>query len=513
MLNKKYITVLGVAVGATAMAGMAQMVPVARATNTTAVTSTASVTVPAACTMSGGQEHSATINNGQTANIGTSTLNVICNDASGFSIYAVGYGQDTEGNTVLHSDTMGTTYDIATGTSGSNSYWSMQLAAVAGDYAPTIQNNFDSAHVVPSQYMKVAQRTASTDASTGSSVTATYAAHISDTQPAGTYTGKVKYVLIHPSGSSPSDHLTMQSVGTWKNTMLDGETYEVEDVRDGKTYYVSKLDDGNVWMTENLDLCIGCSGTTTLTSENTDLNVAGSGIYTDGYTTDGNGVILWTPSGTTMTGTPATITNYTTGSPSDAVSGWTNSYTAPYMAEGGDHWLVNNTLYSSRADCINAASAELCDHKYAGDYYNWTASVASNNSSAISTKYDTAENSICPAGWRLPEGPDGTDGSEYNALLSAADIANGTDDGSGSAVNVGFQTGGLAKMEGLPYAFGRFGVVYGTTFYDLAASGDYWSGSTVSSSAAFGLAYNGSGLYPALQYARYYGWSVRCVAR
>ena len=94
-----------------------------------------------------------------------------------------------------------------------------------------------------------------------------------------------------------------------------------------------------------------------------------------------------------------------------------------------------------------------------------------------------------------------------------AQITAGTDDGSGSPQNVGYTEGGLAKMEGLPYAFGRFGNVNATRFYDLAGFGYYWSGSTVSSASSFALAYLGSGLYPARQSYRSSGWSVRCVAR
>ena len=94
-----------------------------------------------------------------------------------------------------------------------------------------------------------------------------------------------------------------------------------------------------------------------------------------------------------------------------------------------------------------------------------------------------------------------------------AQITAGTDDGSGSAQNVSYTEGGLAKMEGLPYAFGRFGYVNATWFYNLAGSGFYWSGSTVSSADSFALYYNGSVLYPASQYNRNFGRSVRCVAR
>ena len=68
-------------------------------------------------------------------------------------------------------------------------------------------------------------------------------------------------------------------------------------------------------------------------------------------------------------------------------------------------------------------------------------------------------------------------------------------------------------MEGLPYAFGRFGYVDATRFYYLVGSGGYWSGSTVSSAHSFNLTYNGSELYPADQGYRDDGWSVRCVAR
>ena len=94
-----------------------------------------------------------------------------------------------------------------------------------------------------------------------------------------------------------------------------------------------------------------------------------------------------------------------------------------------------------------------------------------------------------------------------------AQITAGTDNGSGSAQNVGYTEDGFAKMEGLPYAFGRFGYVDATRFYNLAGHGNYWSGSTVSSASSFYLGYNGSGLYPAHQDSRGYGWSVRCVAR
>ncbi|MBQ3445180.1 hypothetical protein IJH23_00025 [Candidatus Saccharibacteria bacterium] len=516
MLNKKYIMVLGAAVGVTTLAGASQLTPSVKAD--AASSSTASVTVATSCSMSGGGTYSKTINNGQSDTIGTSRFNMLCNDPSGFAVYAIGYGQDTNGTTVLHSDSLGSSHDIATNTSGSNSYWNMRASAVSGTYAPSIQNNFGSAHAVPSQYTKVAQYTSSTDATVGSSMDVTYTAYVSSTQPAGTYTGKVKYVLIHPSGSAPSDNLTMQSVDTWKDTMLAGETYKVTDTRDNKEYYVSKLDDGNIWMTQNLDLCIGCSGTTALTSENTDLNSYGSGAYASGYAVDGNSVITWTPSGSTMTGTPATVTNYVSGNQPSSVTGWTNDNYKPYMAEVGTKVLYaqNTTAYDNVSACVTAGYTQAqCEHYQVGNFYNWTAAIASNNSQPISSQYTVADNSICPKGWRLPNGltnPSGTVvQSDFNAMLTQAGIAGGTD--LAGSTNVGYASGGFNKMTSLPYAFSRFGHVNDTTMYYVGGSAYWWSSTASSGTNGYYLYMYGSELYPAYSYSRLYGFSVRCVAR
>ena len=95
--------------------------------------------------------------------------------------------------------------DIATGTatSGNTSNWAMKVSAVAGTYAPTIgsdtNGSFANYHVVPSGYTKVASFASNTDLTTGSNLETTYAAFVNATQPAGTYTGKVKYTLVHPN--------------------------------------------------------------------------------------------------------------------------------------------------------------------------------------------------------------------------------------------------------------------------------------------------------------------------
>ena len=187
-----------------------------------------SLTVPIACTMSGtGTTHTATLNPGTYSGasgseyengIGKTTLTAICNDDNGFSIYAIGYtgnSYDSENHTKLVGSTTGGTISTKAYTSGdTTSNWSMKLTKItdsAESYNPqnlTIQSDtegtFASWHSVPDTYTKVAEYHANTGSSTtdttlGIKLETTYAAYISSDQPADTYTGQVKYTMVHPS--------------------------------------------------------------------------------------------------------------------------------------------------------------------------------------------------------------------------------------------------------------------------------------------------------------------------
>ena len=175
------------------------------------------ITVPVSCTISGTgmNTHNAEIqNNTYTADIGATTLHAFCNDSAGFAVYAVGYTDNEFGKNVLTNATLGSTYDIATGTaeSGNTSNWAMKLA-IAGDSGDTtgtnvfsLDNSFGGYHNVPAEYTKVAHKNSATDMTTGTGgvkLTTTYAAFINKTQPAGTYTGQVKYTLVHPASEEP----------------------------------------------------------------------------------------------------------------------------------------------------------------------------------------------------------------------------------------------------------------------------------------------------------------------
>ena len=178
------------------------------------------ITVPTACTMSGVVDAAHTTSMqaatySGTGGIGKTTLSTHCNDNNGFSIYAVGFTNDTDGTNTLVGTTSSQTINTGIYTSGAtDSSWSMKVNKVTDSsqsYNPqnmTITNSFDNWHTVPTSYTKVAEYHAATGSSTtdtalGAKVETTYDAYISRTQTADTYTGKVKYVMMHPYNEEP----------------------------------------------------------------------------------------------------------------------------------------------------------------------------------------------------------------------------------------------------------------------------------------------------------------------
>ena len=148
-----------------------------------------SVTVPSSCSMSGlissGNEHNVTMNSGDyETNIGETTISVTCNDSAGYSIYTLGYGNDTDGVTTLKGATTNLTIPTGTVTDTSVSNWAMKLTAVTGTFTPTIlsdtNGSFASYHIVPASATKAVTFTGITNLSTTSQFKTTYAVAISN---------------------------------------------------------------------------------------------------------------------------------------------------------------------------------------------------------------------------------------------------------------------------------------------------------------------------------------------
>ena len=225
----------------------------------TSTSSTAKVNVAVACTLSGSTTtHAVEVLNGAyNDNITGTTLRTICNGSGNYNIYAVGYTNNTEGNNTLYSSTSGT---IPTGTTlnGTTSNWAMKLANSTGNTA-TIENNYNTFQVVPSTSTLVASYNATTsNQTTDSTLATTYGVSISPNQPAGTYTGAVKYTMNYTEYVPP---LSMQDFSASNfNSMNIGDTATLIDNRTGFTYDVAMLNlngTKTLWMTSNLKLPAG----------------------------------------------------------------------------------------------------------------------------------------------------------------------------------------------------------------------------------------------------------------
>ena len=473
------------------------------------------ISVPSSCTLASSvdEAHSASIVNGRyEEGIGTTILSAFCNDKNGYSVYAIGDSLNSEGNNVLVSN-INNNYDIPSGTatSGDTSNWAMKLALKAGDTSttpPTIIPPFNNYATVPTTWTKVATIPSSTtDMKEGSNFTTTYATYISPTQAAGTYLGQVKYLLTHPSAATPTSAYIMQEVAEWEDDLSSpGDSVQAIDIRDGKAYWVTRLADGNVWMTQNLDLEIDT--TRTYTHNDTDLGW-------DPNSFDSNAT--WTPD--TVNGKYNLPVNGT------SVPNWSNQNTYPYSADPGDvyYYTSNSTSddikYTSLSACITAGhTADECKHYHAGNYYNWTAAIASNNSSALAQQYTNAPNSICPKGWRLPIATNADQSVyEFGDLLYDYEITSSrtssVQDG-----QISYALDGLNIVRISPVYFVRSGDIYGDSLNMSGMFGDYWSSTVINRTNIYHFYFRHNGIWPARNYDngydfRYSGRSVRCVTR
>ena len=496
------------------------------------------VSLPVSCTISGSNNtHTESlVNNTYDSSIGNgvTTLTTYCNDNNGYIIYAIGNSNNTEGNTNLVGDLVAGGNVIATGTavSGDTSNWAFEIGSLDSSLTMnSVYNNGPAA--IPSSWAWVAKKESNTtDMSSGSKITANYSIYINGTQAAGTYTGQVKYVMLHPStaahptdtlehafalaGKTKIDHILDPETGEYgsyyamqdmntniceSTTLVDSQnTLKLVDTRDNKLYYVTKLQDGHCWMTQNLDLDL--AHTTTLTSNDTDLNDNTlSGAYQVNYKYE-DGVIKWTPQNTTR--------NYAAGT-----GAWSSSNNIAYSLDPGDwYWNANddtptcNYLTTTCADFSQTPYSNNGNHGHVGNYYNWSAAIASDSTSGLTTDTrsdtnKTPKNSICPKGWKLPYfGSIGTLNTLYNSGVNYSD----------------------QRLVGNPLYLVRAGSYQsGNTITDSGKRGDYWYNNVRSNGYAYGTIFSrnevktdyvfNSSYTINERYSKNLGKNIRCLAR
>ena len=443
------------------------------------------------CTMSSvvDKAHTKEINNGTYhSDVGKTTIKTLCNDGNGYSVYAVGYSNNEEGNNkLINSERPEYSIDTGLNTSGLTSQWAMKLNNIPDDPSPTpptIESDYNNTYgLVPPYWTKVASRASgTTDMAEGSSFTTTYAVYASSSQYAGTYQGQVKYLLTHPA--YPSNFHFMQDVGKWKNELALEESVQAIDARDGKKYWVTKLKDGNIWMTQNLDLEIDAART--YTHNDTDLGWDPNSF---------NANAIWTSNKSTI--------DFDIGS---TVPGWQRSDKEPYSANPGDiYYYTSNSnasdaQYGSLQQCIDAGHDD-CPHYHAGNYYNYAAATASSG-----TTVGAAANSVCPRGWRLPNNSTSDDANNefgklfYYSYGIITMASNGT-----SSIN--YSGDGFSDIRTSPLWFTRSGRIQGNS---VGYSKDY---GFYHSRAGYNTYIYSGGVYLAFRDDSSFGLSVRCVAR
>ena len=506
------------------------------ADDVTDVVDTVNLTIPVSCTFgSGGGTYNDTMAGGTVKEITANAITTSCNDTSGYAIYAIGfsnnkYTSDTTGNNNDMITSLGSSHNITT--SSNNTYgsnWKMKLTSPVD---VTIESAFNNTYTaIPSTYTKVASYTTNT---TGGSITPKYQITTGSSQPAGTYTGKVKYTLVHPSTASApvacnpdattiGDAVCLQDFAGANHdaivaSMTAGTQYTKKDKRDGKTYTIAKLADGNVWMTQNLDLDL--DSTKTYTNEDTDIGYnTSTGTY---------GTASWSPMRSTYTATANQIHEWCNGGTWNSQYGYCEVNNTPESYDPGNlYWNSTESDYSDwnayYASCDFSTSTPTCNQSlnplstytgstgtaqyHLGNYYNWAAALATNDSSVYGNN-DLVEQSICPAGWTLPRIGEGED--TFYALWNQYGFASSNYNDSNSN---GQHDSGENALWTSPLYFSAGGS-FGGVLSRVGSDGTFWSPVADGSSVAWDAAFSVDGYsYPSVGLDRYYGYSVRCIAR
>lgn len=183
-----------------------------------------------------------------------------------------------------------------------------------------------------------------------------------------------------------------------------------------------------------------------------------------------------------------------------------NIYTVKKLADG-KCWMTENlrivgktitsadsnvtsdfTIPASSVSGFNAQDTNnaYVDSTYGGYYTFYTATAGTGGTSLTS---GNAPSSICPKGWRLPTG--GSSG-EFQTLYNNYNSS--------------------ALMQGEPN-FTLSGNVYNGSVANQGSIGYFWSSTVNNANFAYHLYLNSSDVYPAGLSDKYYGFSVRCVAK
>ena len=517
----------------------------------TASTNSASITVSSACTfLAGGGTYSNTVIGGQIGAVTSDPITVACNDASGYAVYAVGYSDDTYDGS-YHTDmisTLNNSYNIKTnGTSGA-SYWKMKLQDLSN---ATIANNYGDYQAIPSSLTKVVSYATNTQAA---SFTPVYQIYIGVNQPADTYTGKVKYTLVHPNTMVAGSY-TLSFNANGGSGSMSNETgiYNFEEYTLPTGSFTAPS--GYIfagWCTTNTAGSYACDGTSYAAGTAvTNLVSAGGTVTLYAYYKEPP--YMQDQTASTLAAMMPNVGDTTVmRDRRDSIDN-ANFYTIAKLKDGR-YWMVTNlnlaggtaiTCDMSDCDDYNVPSSQgwqsggrlpaSSASSFSGDnnaavynsgnttdcgaseqdtpcysYYSWDAATIGSGRST-STDNTDAPYSICPKGWKLPStrttgADDWKTESDFYVLAHQYGLDTSY---STSELDDGFyiQAGPGTKLDFL--LAGRY---YNGVFYDGGVSGCYWSATSRNgTSNARLLVFSTALVNTANDYARRNGLSVRCL--
>ena len=190
-MNKR---VLAIAASAATLAAMPVVGVFAKDGDVQNVVDTINVTVEPSCTLGAEatKTASATVSNGTTKeDIAGSVFSITCNDGSGWHVTAQGTGEESH-ETQLWSSTASKGIATSSTISNATSGWAFKFVGTG------VTEGYTDFKEIPSEATKIAS---GSSAVSGQSLSVTYGVGIDATQPSGTYSGKVTYVLATGAGA------------------------------------------------------------------------------------------------------------------------------------------------------------------------------------------------------------------------------------------------------------------------------------------------------------------------
>ena len=424
------------------------------------------------------------------------SVNVSTNNVYGYNLYATVGNSAHDSTNLTHANGIDTFTSISTTADLSNltteNTWGYTYSLDSG----TTWSNYNGLPLYSSTGTRLKKTTELSD----DTINFKIAAKSSTTQPSGAYSNIINFTAI--TNLAPitlaeayrsegkelyKGYYKMQDMTPTicEETEDIGAQLQVIDIRDDKVYWIAKLADSHCWMTQNLDLDLTSNPEAedyvVLTSENTDLNDTTSQAYQDGYTINEDGLITWLPERDTIA---YNNLNSTT---------WQNDNSHPYSYDYLD--TNGNPVYPD-----SLATKEIAgNHGLSGNYYNWSAAVASNNSTSAS---GDLSNSICPKGWKLPN----TTSKEFGDLFVRYNILE-------TNISKIYLDDGFYKLISHPLYIIRAGIMLGPSI-SYRSRGYYWSNVVGNPTYAYGtLVIDENLIMPEEPVGRYGGWSLRCLAR